>query len=133
MKKECNDGNIDHKHQNFCRSWMAIYFVDFQWNERAGDDCADPNRATLGQPKSDSLGQEERRVKQAADCEILDPIRSKGGRFDNDVTNITAARIQPEPRNPLFHQGRYICMDEPESADTNSDQKCRLEQLEDRD
>src|ERR1700739_22929 len=130
MKKECDDGNIDHKHKNSCRTWMPVYFADFQWNERTGDDCAEPNGPTLRQPKSDSLGQEERRVKQAADSEILNPIRGKGSRFDNNVTNVTAARIEAESCNPLFHEGRYVGMNQPQSADTNSNQKCRFEQLE---
>ena len=106
VDKECYDGNIDHKHENSSRSWMPVYFVDLQWNERTGDDCAEPNSPTLHQPEADSLSKKESRVKKAADCEILNPIRSKGGRFENDVTNMTAARIQAESCHPLFQEGR---------------------------
>jgi hypothetical protein len=130
MDKECNDGNIDHKHKNSCRRWMSKYFVDLEREERASDDYAKPHGPTFHQPKPASLGQEERGINKAADCQILNPIRGEGGRFKHDVTNITAARIQAESCNPLFQESGYVAMNEPESADTNSDQKCSLEELE---
>src|SRR6266404_513171 len=122
IEKESHHGNIDHEHENFCRSWMPVYSVNFHREQRARDDYAEPNGPTLHQPKSDSLGQEESRVNKAADCEILNPIRSEGSRLQNDPTNITAARIETEPCNPLFQEARYVGVNQPESAHSNSDQ-----------
>ena len=109
---------------------MPVYLVNFYRDERAGDDHAEPFGPTFHQPESNALGQEQGRVNEAADPEILDLVRSEGSGLQNGAADVAASRIEAQPRDPLRQDARDVGVNQLESAHTNGDQKNCFQQLE---
>src|SRR5579863_8058429 len=104
--------------------------VDFHRHDGTGDDDSEPLGPTLQHPESNALGQEQRRVNKTADCKILDLIRSKRSRRQNQMAKVTTARIQAEMGYPLFKEAADVSVNQLQGTHTNTDQKHRFEQLE---
>jgi hypothetical protein len=47
---------IDNENQDFDRTGMAVYLINLNWNEGAGDDYGEPLSPTSHHPETDALG-----------------------------------------------------------------------------
>src|ERR1700737_4126581 len=55
ISKVSHYGKIDNENQDFDRTEMAVYLVNLNWNEGAGDDYGEPLSPTSHHPETDAL------------------------------------------------------------------------------
>ena len=102
---------------------MERDFVNRQRYERTRHGDGEPLRPTFQQPEANSLRQEETCIKEAANPETPDGIRSKSDRVLNGPIDIPAARVQAKHLDPMCEHARDVAVEQMYSAQANRDKK----------
>jgi hypothetical protein len=130
VEEEGDDGDVEDQEEDFEFGGMAMDFVEFDGEKRAGHDDGEPLGPAFEKPESDSLGEEESRIDEAANADAADGIGSKGGGLLKEVVDVAAARIHAKFPDPMSEDGGDVRMKELESAQADNDENNGFEELE---
>ncbi len=94
-----HDGEIDEQRAEFQQRRMAMNLVNFEWDERTGDDDAEPLSPAFCHAQADAFRKEERSVKKAADAQIANLVGRQICRADQQLADVSTAGVEPQLRD----------------------------------
>src|SRR5256714_2658574 len=100
---------------------MSGYLVEFERNQRGRDNHREVFGPPFSHQETDSLGQQQSRVKKRANAELLQLLGTRGEGFYENAMDEAIVRIDPERFDPMGHRRRYILVYELQSPDAHGD------------
>ena len=127
-----DDEKVDEGHDDLQRRHLKEDLVDFQRQERAGDDHDEPFRPALAQEETGALGAEEYGVKERDGAEagqleirVGHPAHLVDERAGVMVVGVDVQVIE-QPLEPI----RHVLVEEMKHADAGREEEDRLHQFE---
>lgn len=126
-----DDGDVEGQDGDFDGCGAVEDFVDFDGDERRGDDDGEPFGPALFEPEANAFGEEERCIEEADQAEIADLVGRQAGGFLDGAADVTATGVEAEVEDPMVKLGGHVGVDEPKDADAGGNEGRGLEELED--
>jgi len=131
IEKVCHHGDIDDEYEDLDWGWTVEDLVNLKGQERGSDHNGEPLGPALHKPQTDAFGQEQARIDETDDSEILDPVWRNSGDLLNCATHDATTWIEAEHRDPMLQMCRHIRVYQFQDAETHHEQRSGLQQLED--